>query len=131
MTDDTCTGGGHRSRPPAAARARAAAAPRGQSVRSRGSCPPARALPPPDPVPDVPPLAGGLPDVGAKLVAGNKAVGELVAVDAASSVAVAMLKLDFALSGEVLDVDVEGGQGVKASPYVPPWWPGDVLTNAD
>ena len=91
----------------------------------------ARALPPPDPVPDVPPLAGGLPDVGAKLVAGNKAVGELVAVDAASSVAVAMLKLDFALSGEVLDVDVEGGQGVKASPYVPPWWPGDVLENAD
>ena len=45
----------------------------------------ARALPPADPVPELPKLPKGLPDVGAKLLAGPKSVGEIVAVDEAST----------------------------------------------
>ena len=44
-----------------------------------------------------------------------------------STVAVALLKLDFALSGDVLDIDVDGDLNLKASPYVPPWWPSEVI----
>ncbi|KAH8067978.1 metallo-sulfur cluster assembly [Aureococcus anophagefferens] len=79
----------------------------------------ARALPPAEPVPDAP-IVGALPAAGAKLLAAGKAVGEVVAVDGASTVAVAMLKLDFALSGDILDVDVEG---TEQGPFVPAWWP--------
>ena len=63
-------------------------------------------------------------EVAAKLVAGGKDVGKLVAVSPESTAAVADMKLDFALSGEVLDVRVEGSD-VRAAPYVPPWWPED------
>ena len=89
----------------------------------------ARALPPAEPVPDAP-IAGVLPAAGAKLLAAGKAVGEVVAVDGASTVAVAMLKLDFALSGDILDVDVEGTE-LKASPFVPAWWPDELLPEGD
>ena len=89
----------------------------------------ARALPPPEPVPDAP-IAGALPAAGAKLLAAGKAVGEVVAVDGASTVAVAMLKLDFALSGDILDVDVEGTE-LKASPFVPAWWPDELLPDSE
>ena len=81
----------------------------------------ARAEPPADPVPFAP-LSVEAPAVGAKLVSGGKDVGKLVAVSPESTAAVADLKLDFALSGEVLDVRVEGSD-VRAAPYVPPWWP--------
>ena len=83
----------------------------------------ARAEPPADPVPFAP-LSVETPAVGAKLVAGGKDVGKLVAVSPESTAAVADMKLDFALSGEVLDVRVEGSD-VRAAPYVPPWWPED------
>mmetsp|Transcript_6079 Transcript_6079/g.19177 ORF Transcript_6079/g.19177 Transcript_6079/m.19177 type:complete len:309 (-) Transcript_6079:22-948(-) len=87
----------------------------------------ARALPPPDPVPGPAAPLSSTPDVGAKLLdaATGSAVGELVAWHADSHAAVAMVKLDYALSGDVLDVDVDGAPGVKASPYVPPFWPED------
>ena len=81
----------------------------------------ARAEPPADPVPFAP-LSVETPAVGAKLVSGGKDVGKLVAVSPESTAAVADMKLDFALSGEVLDVVVEGSD-VRAAPYVPPWWP--------
>ena len=83
----------------------------------------ARAEPPADPVPFAP-LSVEPPAVGAKLVSGGKDVGKLVAVSPESTAAVADVKLDFALSGEVLDVGVEGSD-VRAAPYVPPWWPED------
>ena len=70
------------------------------------------------------PLSVETPAVGAKLVSGGKDVGKLVAVSPESTAAVADVKLDFALSGEVLDVRVEG-RDVRAAPYVPPWWPED------
>ena len=83
----------------------------------------ARAEPPADPVPFAP-LSVETPAVGAKLVSNGKDVGKLVAVSPESTAAVADVKLDFALSGEVLDVRVEGSD-VRAAPYVPPWWPDD------
>ena len=58
----------------------------------------ARAEPPADPVPFAP-LSVETPAVGAKLVAGGKDVGKLVAVSPESTAAVADVKLDFALSG--------------------------------
>ena len=83
----------------------------------------ARAESPADPVPFAP-LSVETPAVGAKLVSNGKDVGKLVAVSPESTAAVADVKLDFALSGEVLDVRVEGSD-VRAAPYVPPWWPED------
>ena len=81
----------------------------------------ARAEPPADPVPFAP-LSVEWPTIGTKLVSGGKDVGKLVAVSPESTAAIADLKLDFALSGEVLDV-VVAGSAVRAAPYVPPWWP--------